>query len=220
MSQSHAIAAVEGTGSSVGRGATLNNMLIFAKNGMTFTRQLPYDKWLEIGQQLSEVNSSSAWCLGDWLAYGMEAFSGRYRTALEQTSLEYQTLRNYVWVAKRFPLSRRRKNLSFGHHAEVAALTIPEQNFWLCKAEELNWPVKTLRKEVRRSLQERNSVEELPGAEQDETEQRVVSVNIDMDSVLLRTCQTAAEKAGMAINDWVIGVLLRAADSTQSPNAT
>jgi hypothetical protein len=41
---------------------------------------------------------------------------------------------NYAWVARRFAMSRRRDTLSFGHHAEVAALPEPEQDFWLREA--------------------------------------------------------------------------------------
>jgi hypothetical protein len=85
------------------------------------------------------VASSSAWCLGDWLNYGQSAYPGRYQDAIEGTSLDYQTLRNYAWVARRFSLSRRRDRISFGQHAEVAALPEPEQDFWLRKAEELCW---------------------------------------------------------------------------------
>ena len=71
----------------------------------------------------------AAWCLGDWLVFGEQAYAGRYRQAIERTSLDYQTLGNYAWVAKRFSLSRRRDELSFGHHSEVAALPEPEQDF-------------------------------------------------------------------------------------------
>lgn len=101
--------------------------------------------------------SSSAWCLGDWLAYGQAAFSGRYRDALGQTSLDYQTLRNYAWVARRFPVSRRRDTLSFGHHAETAALPGPEQDFWLRKAAGQRWSRNQLRQEIRASLRERHT---------------------------------------------------------------
>jgi hypothetical protein len=66
-------------------------------------------------------------------------------------------LRNYAWVARQVPLSRRRDSLSFGYHAEVAALAQAEQDFWLRKAEELSWPVRQLRQEVRASIRERHA---------------------------------------------------------------
>jgi hypothetical protein len=133
--------------------------------GLQLSRQLPFDSWLRIGRQLSAVVNTSSWCLGDWLVYGEAAYSGRYRDAVERTSLDYQTLRNYAWVARRFPLSRRRDNLSFGHHAEVAALPEPEQDFWLRKAQELGWSRNMLRRELRASMKERKAGWPPPGPE-------------------------------------------------------
>ena len=93
--------------------------LVVPRMGLEFPRQLPFEAWLVVGSQLAAA-ASSAWCLGDWLAYGQAACAGRYRDAVELTGLDYQTLRNYAWVAGRFELSRRRDTLSFGHHAGVA----------------------------------------------------------------------------------------------------
>jgi hypothetical protein len=138
--------------------------IIIPSRGLVMPRQLPFEAWLAIGVKLSTLSSSFAWCLGDWLVYGEVSYSGRYRDALERTSFEYQTLRNCAWVARKFPLSRRRDNLSFGHHAEVAALTEPEQAYWLRKAEELSWSRNRLRGEVRSSRRERVKSESAPGS--------------------------------------------------------
>jgi hypothetical protein len=138
-------------------------VVVLPGRGLHLPGQLSFARWVGVGRRLSDVYSSSAWCLGDWLVYGEAAFGGRYREAVEQTSLDYQTLRNYAWVAKRFGLSRRREGLSFGHHAEVAALPEAEQDFWLRKAEELGWPVKRLRQEVRASLAARSAARPVTG---------------------------------------------------------
>ena len=103
--------------------------VLVSRRGLELRRGLPFERWLGIGRQLSAVSTSAAWCLGDWLAFGERAYAGRYRQAVEQTSLDYQTLRNYAWVARQFVISRRRDMLSFGHHAEVAALAEAEQDF-------------------------------------------------------------------------------------------
>jgi hypothetical protein len=206
--------------------ARLGSVMVAPRNGLDLPRRLPFDKWLNIGKQLSAISTSSAWCLGDWLAYGIEAFSGRYRSAVEQTSLDYQTLRNYVWVAKRFSLSRRRAALSFGHHAEVAALAEPEQDFWLRKAEELGWSVKQLRQEVRASLREREAggdvclddvcLDDVPGEDPDDDhrEPGLVKLNICICPDQFETCQTAAAKAGLDIEEWVVRALTKAARDT------
>ena len=182
---------------------------------MKITRRLSFDDWMNIGRHLSALNTSSAWCLGDWLAYGMERFAGRYREAIEQTGLDYQTLRNYVWVAKQFPLSRRQDKLSFGHHAEVAALSDPERSYWLRRAEELKWSVKHLRHEVRASVKERNAPKPDMDAEDDDDDSinQRVEVKIRIPSDQIEIYQKAAALLGIDIEEWMIKALTLAAQN-------
>lgn len=123
--------------------------VLVTRVGLQIPPALNYDKWEEAGRRIAEVVDSSAWCLGDWLLYGQTRYSGRYRQAVEAVGLEYQTIRNYVWVARRFELSRRRTTLSFQHHAEVAALSDSEQDCWLDQAERFGWSRNELRRQVR-----------------------------------------------------------------------
>lgn len=58
------------------------------------------------------------------------------------TCLDYQTLRNYIRIAKRFSLSRRRDTPSFARQAEGDAFAEPQRDFGLCEVEECRWPVK------------------------------------------------------------------------------
>src|SRR5713226_3499954 len=132
--------------------SALDKSVALRKSGLVFARIIPFRTWECVGQQLFAVADSSTWWIADWLAYGESTFQSRYYEASQKTSLKYQTLRNYAWVARRFELSRRRDNLSFGHHAEVSALDRPEQDYWLRKAEELGWSRNQLRAQVRTSL--------------------------------------------------------------------
>lgn len=210
--------------------------VVVPRIGLQLARQLPFDSWLRIGRQLSAVVNASSWCLGDWLAYGEVAYSGRYRDAVELTCLDYQTLRNYAWVAKRFPLSRRRDNLSFGHHAEVAALPEPEQDFWLRKAEEFGWSRNRLRRELRASLREQRA--EWPGSDQEQCEEPdhgkppgagsdddapagldgsdtgaagAHRLELNLTSAQLTLCREAAGREGLRVDDWALQVLSNAA---------
>ena len=72
------------------------------RQGMTFR------DWVTVGKRLASVSSASTWALGDWLLFGERTFGHRYRAALEVTNLDYQTLRNYAWVAGSFAPPRRR----------------------------------------------------------------------------------------------------------------
>lgn len=123
----------------------------FHKTGLLFTADQSLSTWENVGRNLFSFADSSTWWIADWLVYGESTFHDRYEQAVRRTSLSYQTLRNYTWVARRFPLPRRRQSLSFSHHLEVVALDRPEQDYWLRKAEELNWSRNKLRGQVRSS---------------------------------------------------------------------
>jgi len=150
---------------------TLDNAILLRRSGLLFAHGVEFSKWETIGRQLLSVSESATWWIADWIAYGEKTFHDRYREAIQQTSLNYQTLRNYVWVARRFDLSRRRDTLSFGHHAEVAALDQPEQDYWLRKAEEHTWSRNQLRNEVRNSLRLRQAC----GESESRTERNAVA---------------------------------------------
>lgn len=196
---------------------TRGQLLTLPGNGLRLPHKFPFEMWLAVGRRLSAAANSSAWCLGDWLVYGEDIFPGRYREAIEQTSLDYKTLRNYAWVTRRFPMSRRRDTLSFGHHAEVAALPRPEQDYWLRKADELGWSRNQLRREVRASLTERKDDTEdtVSAATQRPTPHsfdsaEAISVQLDPDQ--LEACRKAANRGGYdSIHEWAARTLYHAA---------
>src|SRR6185437_16632391 len=71
----------------------------------------------------------------------------------ESVGLDYQTLRNYAWVARQVELWRRREKLSFQHHAEVASLPPDQQDVWLDRAQTERWSRNQLRRHLRASRQ-------------------------------------------------------------------
>ncbi|WP_329956173.1 LmbU family transcriptional regulator [Catenulispora pinistramenti] len=124
------------------------------KVGLGLPPVLDYNIWEQAGIKIARIADSSAWCLGDWLIYGQNRFPDRYRRTISAAGLDYQTLRNYAWVARKFEMARRRVKLSFQHHAEVAALTMEDQDQWLAAAEQHGWSRNDLRTEVRMSRQQ------------------------------------------------------------------
>jgi hypothetical protein len=76
----------------------------------------------------------SNWWVGDWLQYGAARWGEKYVEASRITGFDAKTLRNIAYVAARFDLSRRRDKLTWTHHAEVAALDVPDQDLWLDRA--------------------------------------------------------------------------------------
>jgi len=118
--------------------------------------ELSYDEWLRHGRRLGVVGRSAAWWIGDWVRYGAARYGRKYELATRITGYEHQTLLNMVYVATRFEISRRRENLSWSHHAELAAFDVAEQEQWLDRATAHRLTIRQLRCELmaaRRSLE-------------------------------------------------------------------
>ncbi|MFF9900996.1 LmbU family transcriptional regulator [Streptomyces longispororuber] len=162
---------------------------------------LTFDSWRHIGCNLTMISNSSGWWLGDWLVYGENRFPERYRVVLDETTLDYKTLRNYAWVARRFPPSRRRETLSLQHHAEVAALPKADQDRWLKQAEREKWSTRRLRKELR---QTQGTADEAP------TDTSIKFV-LSLDAGRKDLWTHAAAAVGMPLQDWMAKVLDEAA---------
>lgn len=111
---------------------------------------ISFGDWVEHGRRLGVVGRSAGWWIGDWLGYGNAAYGERYARAARITGYDVQTLMNMVYIASRFDPSRRRENLSWSHHAEVAALTAEDQERLLGRAEAERLSVRCLREEMRR----------------------------------------------------------------------
>jgi hypothetical protein len=94
-------------------------------------------------------SNATAWWLGDWIAFGQMKYGRLYKDAIVATGLDYQTLRNYAVIARRFELSRRRDDLTFQHHAEVCALNDDDQDLWLDRAARYKWSRNELRRRLR-----------------------------------------------------------------------
>ncbi|MEV4020458.1 LmbU family transcriptional regulator [Nonomuraea angiospora] len=171
--------------------------------GLRLPVDMPFESWRKIGDQLSVIADSSAWWLGDWLVYGAEYFPDRYRIALTKTSLSYKTLRNYAWVARKFPMSRRRDTLSLQHHAEVAALPEDEQEIWLTRAETEGWPQSKLRKEIQASR-----------AHAQDSSQAKVTISVEVSSAQEQRWTAAARTAAVPLPEWIADTLDEAAVRT------
>ncbi|MFE2298927.1 LmbU family transcriptional regulator [Streptomyces sp. NPDC059445] len=210
------------------------------KSGMVLPPNLPERSWERIGANLRELVNSSAWWLADWLLYGEATYGWRrYKEAIERTGLDYQTLRNYAWVARRFEHHRRRDSLSFAHHAEVTRLSPPEQDYWLRRAEQQKWSRNELRRAVRAGLAAQSDATHTatdpgtspgpgereahvphpaePAAERRQagTEQRhqVTTLTIELSAEQLEHYSRAAAAHGLPVAQWVTRTL----DTTDRP---
>ena len=111
--------------------------------------ELGVSEWVEQGRCLGAIGRGSAWWIGDWVRYGSVRYGDKYAAASQVTGYDVQSLMNMAWVAGRFELSRRRENLSFSHHAELAGLRPADQELWLDRAAAGGLSVRALRLELR-----------------------------------------------------------------------
>lgn len=117
--------------------------------GLDLPKELPFDDWLRVGETLKGLDRALPWMVGDWLNFGERKYGETYSQGMDATGLEYQTLKAMCWVSGVFELVRRRTNLSWSHHKEVAALDSTEQDEWLDKAEAGGWSQKELRAQIK-----------------------------------------------------------------------
>jgi hypothetical protein len=166
---------------------------------MRFDALLPLETWKALAVTIAAYSDATCWWLGDWLAFGQMKYGRRYKEGVALTGLEYQTLRNYAVVARRFELSRRRDNLSFQHHAELCALRDEEQEFWLDLSVENGWSKAELRRRLRRTLAASPTARDLV-------------LRLALDARREQRWRDAARQDGCLLEQWVIRVLDQAAD--------
>ncbi|MFD8733536.1 LmbU family transcriptional regulator [Streptomyces sp. NPDC059618] len=202
------------------------------KSGMVLPPNLPERSWERIGANLRELVNSSAWWLADWLLYGEATYGWRrYKEAIERTGLDYQTLRNYAWVARRFEHHRRRDSLSFAHHAEVTRLSPPEQDYWLRRAEQQKWSRNELRRAVRAGLAAQSDEAgirpaadtgkqtprpaEPAGPAAGEQRRQATTLTIELSADRLEHYSRRAAAHGLPVDQWITRTL----DTADQPTA-
>ncbi|MDI2127102.1 LmbU family transcriptional regulator [Yinghuangia seranimata] len=178
--------------------------VLTTKVGLHIPVGLAFEDWERAGRQLSGLLNSSSWWLGDWLIYGKDHYADRYERGIRAAGLQYQTLRNYAWVARRFALHRRRPTLSFQHHAELASLPVDEQEAWLDRAERMKWNTKQLRNAIRAGRE--GDPQQAGAAAAAATRRLAVPDN------RLQWWHRAAAQAGTELGEWVMATLDAAAN--------
>ncbi|MFE6194464.1 LmbU family transcriptional regulator [Streptomyces sp. NPDC057838] len=176
--------------------------VLTTKVGLRIPMGLAFEEWERAGRQLSGLLNSSSWWLGDWLVYGKDHYADRYELGIRAAGLQYQTLRNYAWVSRRFEVNRRRHALSFQHHAELASLHVEEQDIWLDRAEQMKWSTKQLRTALRAQRE---------GAAQ-QTDTGTATRRLAVPDHRLQWWHKAASQAGTELEEWVMATLDAAAE--------
>ena len=186
--------APSGTPLPPGRGCAPTRIALNLRPG------LAYEEWRKLGEHVAVVADASAWWIGDWLVFGQREYGNRYKQAIAATGLDYQTLRNYAWVAGRFAADRRRDTLSFGHHAEVAALGEDDQEAWLRRTVVEGWSRNELRRRLRAGREKRELSAE-------------IAIELSVPPQRRERWEAAASATGAPLGEWMAEALDQAADT-------
>ena len=139
-------------------------------SGITLVGWVPPDdhmdhpQWVAVGRRLGGISRTNQWWIGDWLLYGTAKWGEKYVEAAKITGYDVRSLANMASLAGCFEMSRRRDNLTWSHHAVVAALDPDEQDRWLDLATAERLSVADLRIELR-STERQRGTQERPYAE-------------------------------------------------------
>lgn len=125
---------------------------------LTFPETMPLEDWAAVGRQLCRSDQVMKWWIGDWAAFGLRKY-GQLKEFAAANNLNYGSLRNAAYVSSAIELSRRRDNVEWTTHAEVAPLKPAEQTKWLAKVEAESLPRAELRKQIRQSSGTNNALE-------------------------------------------------------------
>ncbi len=107
---------------------------VLTKTGVEFPKGATLEAWERVGQTLQYLDGAVQWWIGDWLAKGAARWGEKYTQAVAETGLAYQTVATAKWVAEQVESSRRREDLPFAHHREVASLPAAQQVQLLAEA--------------------------------------------------------------------------------------
>ncbi|MBA7537736.1 hypothetical protein ES705_30005 [subsurface metagenome] len=130
--------------------------------GIEIIRASTLNEWQNYGEILKRIDEAKQWAIGDWLVDGKRHYGdGLYKRAEEILGYKYQTLAKAKRLAELFEIKRRRLNLSFDHHYEVASLKKtyrPETGKWKASDEP---DIDKIQEFLKRAEEEKLSVREL-----------------------------------------------------------
>lgn len=110
---------------------------------------LPFETFASAVAFAGAANDAAKWALGDLLIFGQNRYGEEYAQVLASARVSDRQAERYRYVAQQVRHPRRRENLSFSHHEEVAALDPPDQDRLLVSAIDAGWSTGDLRERVR-----------------------------------------------------------------------
>jgi len=119
------------------------------KNGIEAIGKPTFEQWQECWKFVGKADGAVRFWRGDLIRYAEHTYGEMYTQFINDTGKDYITLRHDKSVAENVDLCRRRHNLTFDHHQEVAYLEPIEQDKLLDMAEKQNIKSKDFRRVVK-----------------------------------------------------------------------
>jgi adenine-specific DNA-methyltransferase len=119
------------------------------KMGITPIGSPTFEQWQDCWAFVGKADGAVRFWRGDLIRYAEGAYGEMYTQFINDTKKDYITLRHDKSVADNIELCRRRHNLSFDHHQEVAYLEPDEQDKLLDFADTSDIKSKEFRRVVR-----------------------------------------------------------------------
>jgi hypothetical protein len=125
--------------------AALEETGAITPTALILSPDISYEQCEALASMLGQLHRTSQWLIGDLLNHIERVYGETYAQAAEITGLSKGALMNYTSVCGRIPRSRRRANVPFSTHMEVAYLEPDEQEHWLKEAAANKWTKEELR---------------------------------------------------------------------------
>lgn len=107
--------------------------------------EMTIDEYVALLRSLGAIVHGHQWWGGDALVEGERRYGDDFAQYADELGVEPHTLTNWRWVADSVKPSRRREDLSWSHHAEVARLDPKAQKAALAHAAKEGLNVRQLR---------------------------------------------------------------------------
>ncbi len=128
--------------------------ITLTRTGIKFGRSVSIEDWQQAGKVAASAESGTQWWIGDWLNYGegKPKWGDKYAEAVEMFDRAYKSLSDFKSVCASIEFPRRRGNLSFKHHREVAKFEPDIQDEWLDIAEDEELSAGQLRARIKQGV--------------------------------------------------------------------
>lgn len=135
--------------------------------GLLFRENTPLAVVGRLITRLTRQHKRIEWSIGDALNFAERTYGDTYTAWVHETGLNENTLATIKWVAGAVPSSRRREDVGWSHHRDVAGLSDPaEQTRLLDLAADQGMTRFELREEVKAAKKRAAAPESVCAADQ------------------------------------------------------